>query len=126
MNLLGWFVAFQWLMTAAFTFSAAVQYNDPDPLPWMAIYGTAAAASAWAALKARGYPWALSALVGAVALVWGLSLLPQVVGKVRLPELFASWEMRSPRVEVAREAGGLLIVAAWMAVTTLVRLRMRG
>ena len=29
-------------MLAMFVFSVAVQYNDPDPLPWMAIYAAAA------------------------------------------------------------------------------------
>jgi transmembrane protein TMEM220 len=126
MTLRAWFVAIQWVMAAAFVFSVAVQYNDPDPLPWMGIYGAAAVASAWAALRPRGYPWPFPAVVGAVALVWSFFLLPQVVGKVRLPELFASWEMKSPRVEVAREAGGLLIVAAWMAVTASIRWMIRG
>jgi Transmembrane family 220, helix len=121
-----WFVAIQSVMTAAFVFSVAVQYNDPDPLPWMGIYGAAAVASAWAALRPRGYPWPFPAAVGTVALVWSFFLLPQVVGKVRLAELFASWEMKSPRVEVAREAGGLLIVAAWMAVTASIRRMIPG
>ena len=107
----------QWLMTVAFALSVAVQYNDPDPLPWMGIYGAALVASAWAALRPRGYPWWFPAAVGAVALLWSSRLWPQVIGKVRLAELFASWEMKNARVEVAREAGGLLIVAVWMAVT---------
>jgi hypothetical protein len=110
----------QWLMAAAFAFSAALQYNDPDPLQWMAIYGAAMVAAIWAAWRPLAYPWWFPALVGAVALVWGCLLLPQVAGRVRIPELFASWEMKNERVELAREAGGLLIVAGWMTVTTLV------
>jgi hypothetical protein len=109
----------QWLMTAAFALSVAVQYNDPDPIQWMAMYGAAAFATTWAALRPRRYPWWFPALVGLVALVWASRLLPQVLGKVRIPELFASWEMKNARVEVARESGGLLIVAAWMMITAL-------
>jgi len=30
--------------------------------------------------------------------------------------MFDAWEMKSPSVEEAREASGLLIVAAWMMV----------
>jgi hypothetical protein len=118
-------ISLQWLMTAAFLFSVVVQWNDPDPIRWMAIYGAAAAVSGWAALAPAGYPWWLPVAVAVVALIWSLTLLPQVVGKVRLAELFESWEMKSPRVEVAREAGGLMIVAVWMALTAVVRLAFR-
>jgi hypothetical protein len=85
----------------------------------MGIYGAAAVAAAWAALRPGSYPWWYPAVVGAVALAWCSRLLPQVIGKVRIPELFASWEMKNARVEVAREAGGLLIVTVWMAITVL-------
>lgn len=118
-------VVFQWIMTAAFVLSTAVQWNDPDPIPWMAIYGGAAAMSAWAALRPSGYPWWAPAIVALIALVWSTTLLPQVIGKVRIAELFEAWEMKSPRVEVAREAGGLLIVTVWMAVTALARFAQR-
>ncbi len=114
--------ALQWLMTALFVFSAVIQYNDPDPLRWMAIYGAAAVASAWAALRPAGYPWWYASLVGVIALAWSTRLLPRVWGKVRIAQLFASWEMKDANVEVAREAGGLLIVAGWMALTALATL----
>jgi hypothetical protein len=42
-----------------------------------------------------------------------------VVGKVSIGELFESYAMKSEPVEEAREMGGLLIVAAWMAVLAL-------
>jgi hypothetical protein len=87
----------------------------------MAIYGGAAAMSAWAALRPFGYPWWAPAILAVIALVWSATLLPQVMGKVRIAELFEAWEMKSPRIEVAREAGGLLIVTVWMAITALVR-----
>jgi hypothetical protein len=115
----------QWIMVAAFALSVAVQYNDPDPLVWMGIYGAAMAAALWAATRPRSYPWWLPATIGVVALVWAARLLPQVAGRVRIPELFASWEMKNARVEVAREDGGLLIVAAWMTITTLAALLRR-
>src|SRR5262245_45026809 len=115
----------QWIMAAAFALSVAVQYNDPDPLVWMAIYGAAMIVAIWAARRPGSYPWWVPAAVGVVALVWATRLMPQVMGRVRIPELFASWEMKNARVEVAREDGGLLIVAAWMAITTLVALRRR-
>ncbi|TMQ70319.1 MAG: hypothetical protein E6K80_08850 [Candidatus Eisenbacteria bacterium] len=112
----------QWVMTAAFVFSAAVQYNDPDPLPWIGIYGAAAAGAAWAALRPAHYPWWYPALVFAIALAWCARILPRVMGKVRIAELFEAWEMKNARVEEAREAGGLLIVSVWMAVTAAIAL----
>jgi hypothetical protein len=41
------------------------------------------------------------------------------VGQVSIGELFESYAMKSAPVEEAREMGGLLIVAAWMAVLAL-------
>ncbi len=108
---------FNYVMIAAFLFSVIVQYNDPDPLAWMVMYGLAGAACVlW--LRRRG-GWAFPAAVGGVALVWALSLASKVLGKVRFGELFEAFEMKDTRVEVGREFGGLLIIAAWMAVLTI-------
>jgi transmembrane protein TMEM220 len=110
------------VMLLAFLFSAAVQYNDPDPVRWMAIYGAAAAICA-AELRRRtrlGYP----ALVGAIALAWAASIAPRVLGVVRFSAMFAEFEMKNAGVEESREMYGLLIVAAWMAaVAVAARLR---
>jgi hypothetical protein len=103
-----------YVMTAAFLFSVIVQYNDPDPLLWMLIYGLAGAACVLA-IGNRG-SWIFPAAVGLVALVWATTLASQVIGKVAFGELFEAFEMKDERVEVAREFGGLLIIAFWMAV----------
>ena len=102
-----------YVMIAAFLFSVIVQYNDPDPIRWMAIYAGAGAACVLS-LRQRG-GWWVPALVGAVALTWALSLAPSVLGKVRVGELFEAFEMKDERVEIGREFGGLMIVATWMA-----------
>jgi len=110
------------IMLLAFLFSVAVQYNDPDPLRWMALYGAAAAvctAELWRRTRI-GYP----ALVGIVALVWAASIAPRVLGVVRFADMFAEFEMRNAAVEESREMYGLLIVALWMGLVALaVRLR---
>lgn len=103
-----------WIMTAAFLLSVLVQYNDPDPFSWMAIYGVAMV-SCLLYLR-RKYFWPLFALIGLIALTLAALFAPGVLGQVALPELFAQWEMKDERVEVAREMGGLLIVAVWMTV----------
>src|SRR5262245_2498457 len=107
-----------WLMIAAFLFSVAVQYNDPDPIRWMLVYGLAALACV---LKLRGQlSWYFPAALGAAALVWAASIAPRVIGKTTFGAMFQSWHMISEVVEEAREMGGLLIVAAWMGVLVLV------
>lgn len=102
------------LLALLFVFGAAVQYNDPDPLRWMAIYLAAAVACVLAVLGRLR--WWLPAAVGGVALVWAALLSPRVVGRVGVAELFPAWEMGSLRIEEGREMYGLLIIAFWMAV----------
>ena len=96
-----------------YTFSVIVQYNDPDPVGWMLIYGAAAVISAWAA--AASVRPAIPAVVAAVALIWGLTLVPSVARQLpSLLDLTRSIKMMAPGVEETREAGGLLFVASWM------------
>jgi hypothetical protein len=52
-----------------------------------------------------------------------MKLVPAVIGKVAFGELFEAFEMKDERVEVAREFGGLLIIAFWMGVLVLDALR---
>ena len=112
-----------WVMTAAFLFSVAVQYNDPDPIRWMLIYGLAALACI---LKLRHrLRWYFPAAVGATAFGWAASIAPRVIGKTTFGDMFQSFHMINSVVEEAREMGGLLIVAAWMLVLVVVSKRGR-
>jgi hypothetical protein len=108
------FKLLNYLMLGLFVFSLIVQYNDPDALRWMTIYGLAAVACI-VALK-RPAHWLLPGALGLLALGWAGTLALRVWGQVGLGELFEAWEMKDERVEEAREMGGLLIVAAWMLV----------
>jgi hypothetical protein len=113
------------LMLLMFVFSVVVQYNDPDPLIWMAIYALAALACLQELLW-KDNSLVVPAVLGAIALIWAISLLPGVFGKVRIGELFAQFEMKGDlMVEVAREAGGLLIIAVWMQAIVIRRLLLR-
>jgi len=103
-----------YVMAACFLFSVIVQFNDPDPLLWMLIYGLAGAACVLA-IGNRG-SWIFPAAVGLAAMAWAIRLASNVIGKVTFGELFEAFEMKDERVEVAREFGGLLIIAFWMAV----------
>ena len=99
---------------AAFALSAAVQYNDPDALMWVAVY---LAAALMCLLQYRNIrlPWLCSALF-VIALVWIATLLTGIVGSVSIEEVFKSIRMQSEAVEEAREIGGLALVALWAGV----------
>jgi Transmembrane family 220, helix len=105
-------------MAAVFLFAAAVQYNDPDPVRWMAIYGLAALVCGLA--LAGRLPRLAPIVVGLAALIWAATIAPGVVGRVSVGDLFESFTMKSQPVEEAREMGGLLIVTAWMGLLALV------
>ena len=109
-----YFTLFNYLFLAMFIFSVIVQYNDPDPLTWMTIYGLAAVACVIAIKRPTHWPLPSALLV--VSLMWASRIMPRVAGRVSFGELFSAWEMKDARVEEAREMGGLLIVAAWMLV----------
>ncbi len=97
-----------------FFFGALVQYNDPDPLRWMAIYLLAAVACLLAVL--RKLKWWFAALIALVALGWAATLAPSVFPNVRAAEMVAAWEMKNSRIEEGREMYGLLMIGVWMTV----------
>lgn len=112
------------LMGALFVFAATLQFNDPDPLRWAAIY-FAAAAPCWLALW-RPLHWPFPAVVGAIALAWSAAYAARGAWSVPFGEMFAEWEMKNQQVVETREMFGLLIVAGWMLVLMLVALARRS
>lgn len=101
-----------------FAFAAIVQFNDPDPIRWVAIYVVAGVLSALAA-SARRVPAAAFVAVGVAALLWAASIMLGGPGASEYGHMFDAWEMKSVAVEEAREVSGLLIVSTWMAVLTI-------
>lgn len=91
-----------------FLLFAAFQYNDPDPVVWVPIYGFAAVAC-FMAYAGMGKLWfyGLMAVLYTVAAVYQWP--PRFEGF-----LFTEVGMRSLNIELAREAGGLAICAAVM------------
>jgi hypothetical protein len=101
-----------------FLLCMAVQYNDPDPLQWMAIYGAALVCCILFAVRKLA-PY-MAAAVGLAALAWAVLILPEVWERtIPIKEVFATIHMLSPGVEEMREMGGLLIVSFWMFVLFL-------
>ena len=115
---------FSAFMGLLFVFAAVLQYNDPDPLRWMALYLSAAGASLL--FVVGRLRWYVPALVGLIAVAWAGTLVSHVWGHVGFSELFAAWEMANPIVEEGREMYGLLIAACWMALLLVATLRRRS
>lgn len=108
------FRAANMFMTAMFLFSVAVQYNDPDPIQWMAVYGAAAVACI---LSLRGkLDWRFAGIVAVAALIWAGIWAPAVFSRPFPTDIVSEFHMTSPSVEEAREFGGLMIVAVWMII----------
>lgn len=97
----------------------ALQYNDPDPVQWMAMYGAAAIVSTIAAFRPGRPAWIWPALIAGAAFVWALTIVPGVIGKIGLGEIFQTMKAETPAIEESREALGLAIVGVWMTVLAL-------
>ena len=100
-------------MAGLFLLSAAVQYNDPDPYAWMAVY-TAAAAVCLVPVTSR-YRAGVAWLLASVACFAALRIAPEALALERVGDLTASMAASRPEVEAAREVLGLAIVSLWCA-----------
>lgn len=105
------------VMTLLFVASVIVQYNDPDPLWWFVIYGSAALLAGLEMV--RRAPAALALAVGLGALGWALSIAPRVIGKIPFGDMFGAFEMKNTGIEESREMYGLMLIAVWMAAVSV-------
>ena len=102
-------------MALALALSAVVQWNDPDPFPWVAGYGTAALLVATHA-TGRTLPWLLTGSLALLLAGFALRFSPSVF-EADLGA-YTAVGMRDTGAEEAREAIGLWIAAlccAWIA-----------
>ena len=65
------------ILLVLFGAAAAVQYNDPDPMRWCALYGLAALLCLMALLGKPQRP--VMVLLGIAALVWAVTLVPTIL-----------------------------------------------
>jgi Transmembrane family 220, helix len=98
-----------------FLLFAAVQYNDPDPQVWIPIYLAAvmACGMAWAGL---GQWWFFGLMAAIYAVAAWYQWPPHFEGF-----LLNQVGMKTLNIELAREAGGLLICAGamgWLGVVS--------
>jgi hypothetical protein len=108
------FVVASWVFAVLFAVCVLLQLNDPDSVLWMAMYGAAAVSSAAVPHWRRG--WFAAAAVAAVAALWAVGLWSGVAGAVETSDLWRKMSEKGGRIEEMREAGGLTVVALWLAV----------
>jgi hypothetical protein len=112
------------VMLLAFVFSVIVQFNDPDPVHWAAIYASAALVCGFE-LRRRTHPL-VPAGIAALTLVWAATIAPRVIGKVPFGAMFAEFEMANAGIEESREMYGLLIITLWMTAVAIAAWRRRS
>ena len=106
------------LLATMFTFFAALQYNDPDPWRWAAMYAYMAGVCGFAAFGKKSFPLLLAGV--AVCLVWLAVWMPEFIGWIQAgtPNIAGAMKSETPSIEYAREFFGLLICAGvliWQA-----------
>ena len=111
------------IMLLLFVFAALVQFNDPDPSRWIAIYAAAALVCGIEVTR-RTKPM-LAALVALVAFAWAATIAPRVIGKVRFADMFAEFEMQNIGIEESREMYGLVLIGLWMVAVLIAAWRRR-
>ena len=94
-----------------FLISAVLQYNDPDPLLWIAIYGIATLVTLGYVFNKVSY--IVPALVGLLGVIGFFLIFPEKF------EGFAIGQGDNKNIEEAREAFGLLIISIVMFVFAL-------
>lgn len=99
----------QLVLALLFFLFALVQYNDPDPVGWILIYGFVAGVCAFAAFG-RWNRIVILAGMG-ITLVWVLSLVPAFLAWVRMgmPTITGSMKAEAPHIELMREFSGLFL-----------------
>lgn len=103
------------LMLVLFATGAVVQYNDPDPVLWMGVYG--AGALCCGLFLAGQLPTLLSGGVAGLCLLGALYLLVQILfGPVGF--LDPTGQEMMGLVEETREMFGFLITASWTGFLT--------
>jgi len=102
------------ILAALFFVSAALQFNDPDPLFWITIWGVSGFIALFAAFK-KCNPWIIL-MVLAVCGYEAFHLFPAFWTWVSsgAPSIVETMQAESEYIEVVREFLGLLILIASM------------
>lgn len=100
------------ILTIIFVLFAIVQYNDPDPWAWIALYLFIAVVSGFAIVGRYNRYAILGGLV--VCLIWMASLIPDFINwvKMGMPTITGSMKAEAPHIELTREFLGLVVCIA--------------
>lgn len=112
--------AFNFFFCVLFIFSAALQYNDPDPYIWIPIY-MYGAVLCWLAFRNKYYPKAY--LVGiiiyavyAIGLFFWKNGVLDWATKHNAEDIAATMKAEKPWIEETREFFGLLLLVIALAI----------
>jgi hypothetical protein len=120
MKLIQFMKVFNLLFCLLFIFSAALQYNDPDPYLWVPIY-LYGAVLCWLAFRNKYYPKAY--LIGifiylayAIYLFFARDGVLDWINKHNAEDIAATMKAEKPWIEETREFFGLIILVVVLAV----------
>ena len=114
-----WFRYASYVMAGLFALSAVLQYNDPDAVRWILIYGAGAVIAAVVPSDRRAAIAAVLLALGCLA--WVAYLVHLTWGQIEVSDLTRKMSEKGGAVEVGREAGGLGIMAAWLVFAAAYR-----
>ena len=97
------------VMGALFVYAAVVQYNDPDPLQWMIVYGVAAILCGLFLFGRLSV--ALTAMIVGLGVVWSAYLAFRLISQ----GMFFDENQMVGIAEEGREMLGLLIIVGWIS-----------
>jgi hypothetical protein len=116
-----WYRVACYVMAALLLVSVGLQYNDPDPIRWMVLYGSAAITSILLPSNKRVVP--LGYLIVAAAVIWAIILLVDIWGEVSVSDIVEKMSEKGGAVEEERELGGLAITGVWTLFASWFRSR---
>lgn len=98
------------VLAVIFILFAAVQFNDPDPFLWVAIYGLVAAVSAFAAWQKYNRPALIFLMVVCIGgSIYYFPGLIELFSDHEIGDLTKTMKAEKPFIEKSRESLGLLL-----------------
>ena len=107
------------VMTVLFLISAAVQYNDPSPAPWIALYLAAATATGLAA-AGRNVRWLAAAII-VISVCWEIHYIRLGAWHTAFGNLTRESHMTDETIVAGREFYALIMVSGWMIAVLLTK-----
>jgi len=105
-----------YMFAGLFFVMAGLQFNDPDPIYWVAIYGGAALVALGKGLGRFSEFWAAIVIGGVVAgLIYAVPGVLNFIDFGSFEELTGKMTSSKPYIESTREFGGLMIALIVLA-----------